>query len=117
MIVSTLATSRPSEKLGTHSTSDIEGNRLQATAHREKSGSKRFFIYHIRHLLAIAAVVPLQHVDQALHAATGHSQFRVWGQTRLCGSAGKMMKQPATIFNFWIAEGRIGRERFFFKNI
>ncbi len=32
-----------------------------------------FLIYHVRHLGDVAAVVPFQHVDQALHAASGHA--------------------------------------------
>src|SRR5690348_10310047 len=109
MMASTLATSRPSEKLGTHSTRDIEGNRSQGIGHREKVrlwilGSKRFFVYNVRHFGDVSAMVLLQHIDQSLHAAAGHSQFRIRRQTSLHSSAGEVMKQPASVFNLRIAE-------------
>src|SRR5579859_6407215 len=53
---------------------------------------ERFFIHHVRHLLDISTVVFLQHIDQALHTASGHAFVRIRRQPCNLRGAGKMRK-------------------------
>jgi len=67
--------------------------------------------------LTIAAVVAFENVDQSLHTPPGHAF--VWVDIQACNlrAAGEMMEQAATISDFRIEQGRIGRERLFLEHV
>src|SRR5271165_7412699 len=73
-----------------------------------QSLSKRFFVHHERHLLDVATIISFQHVDQALHAASRHAAVGIHRQPCDPSGAAKVRIKPATIFNFWVAQWRVG---------
>src|SRR4051812_4227143 len=107
MIASTFATSRPSEKFGTHSTRDI-GDRKQVTADRQGRKSSTsllcecLLVHNIGHLSHIAAVVLLQNIDQALYTSPCHADIGIGRKSSFLRSAGEVMKQSAPVLNFGI---------------
>jgi hypothetical protein len=51
---------------------------------------ERFFVYHVRHLRRVAAIIILQHVDQPLNAASRHAFVGIGREARDAGGAGEM---------------------------
>src|SRR5579863_3034 len=79
--------------------------------------SEGFLVHHIGHFGKIAAVVPFQHVNQALSTTSSHALVWIGREPRDFARAGKVWKQTAAVFDCWIAKGRVNRQWFFFVNI
>src|SRR5208282_6414380 len=56
-----------------------------------------FLVNYIRHLANVAAVVPFQHVNQSLDAASSHAFIGIGRQARDARSAGKGRQKAAAI--------------------
>ena len=81
------------------------------------SRDERFFVHDVRHLCRIAAVVAFENVDESLYTAARHAFVWIDIQTRNLRAAGEMMEKAATISDFRIEQGRIGRERLFLEHV
>src|SRR5262249_60732162 len=72
---------------------------------------KSLFFYNIRHLGYITAVVPLQHVNEPLYTASGHTFIRIRGKAGNTRSTGKVRIQAATVLECWITQRRVRGKR------
>src|SRR5436305_11645559 len=70
-----------------------------------------FFIYHVRHLCRISAVISFQDIDYRLRGASGHSLIWIHIEPGDHCAACKMMEDAAAIRDFRVEQRRVRGQR------